>query len=131
MVATVRNAWRDLSPTERKRAVLVTANYGEAGALNELGHRTGLPIAYGTQNSEWWWGPGDPHATVAMVVAPGPRDVTGYGGYLEQFFANVQVVATLRNHAGIHNQEWGGGVYLCSGLRRSWSATWVLLRHYN
>ncbi len=36
-------------------------------------------------------------------------------GYLAGFFASVQPVATLSNPAGIHNQEWGGRIYLCTG----------------
>jgi len=58
LVSTVRHAWDQVPADRRVQAVLVTANYGEAGAINELGHGIGLPIAYGTQNSEWWWGPG-------------------------------------------------------------------------
>lgn len=41
----------------------------------------------------------------------------------------MRVVATLHNDAGIHNQEWGGHIYLCTGLRRPWPTTWRLLRH--
>jgi len=66
-----------------------------------------------------------------MVVAPGPRDVTGYTTYLHHYFRHVRVVATIRDTAGLHNEEWGGHVYLCSGLRRPWRATWPLLRHYD
>ena len=131
LVSTVRKAWEGMSASEQAHAVLVTADYGEAGAINELGRGAGLPVACRMQNSEWWWGPGNPRATRLMVVAPGPRDVTGYVTYLRQFFRRIQVVATLGNDAGLHNQEWGGHVYLCTGLVRPWTATWPLLRHYD
>jgi hypothetical protein len=36
--------------------------------------------------------------------------------YLRQFFASVRTVATLSTPYGIHNQEWCGHVYLCTGL---------------
>ena len=104
-------------------AVVFTANYGEAGAINELGRNAGLPIAVSGQNNEWFWGPGDPRATTVVAVAPGPVDVTGYGSYLSQFFRHVRVAATLYNTAGLHNQEWGGHIYICTGLRRPWGAT--------
>jgi len=120
-----------MSSSEQAHAVLVTADYGEAGAINELGRGAGLPVACRMQNSEWWWGPGNPRATRLMVVAPGPRDVTGYVTYLRQFFRRIQVVATLGNDAGLHNQVWGGHVYLCTGLVRSRTATRALLRHYD
>ena len=35
--------WRGLPPNERATAVIVTSNYGEAGAIDEYGHRLGLP----------------------------------------------------------------------------------------
>ena len=95
--------------------MIFTADYGEAGAINELGRGTGLPQAVSGHNNEWWWGPGNPHATTVVAVAPGPLDVTGYGAYLSQFFTSVRVVATLSNPYGIHNQDWGGHVYLCTG----------------
>jgi hypothetical protein len=131
LVSTVRKAWEGMSASEQAHAVLVTADYGEAGAINELGRGAGLPVAYGTQNSDWWWGPGNPRATTVMVVAPGPRDVTGYVTYHRQFFRRIQVVATLGNDAELHNQVWGGHVYPCTGLVRSRTATRALLRHYD
>jgi hypothetical protein len=53
--------------------VIFTGDYGEAGAINELGRGTGLPAAVSGQNSEWWWGPGNPRATTVVAVMPGPR----------------------------------------------------------
>ena len=58
-------------------------------------------------------------------------DVTGYGAYLRQFFTSVRVVATLANPDGIHNQEWGGHVYVCTGPRHPWGQMWPRLRHYD
>jgi len=57
------------------------------------------------------------------IVAPGKsksqqifsRGVLG-PAYLRQFFTSVRTVATLSTPYGIHNQEWRGHVYLCTGL---------------
>ncbi|MGO8871751.1 MAG: ArnT family glycosyltransferase [Acidimicrobiales bacterium] len=131
LVRTVARQWDALSPDQRRRGVIFTADYGEAGAINELGSGTGLPTAVSGHNTEWFWGPGNPRATTVLVVAPGPVDVTGYGSYLAQFFRNVRVVATLSNSVGLHNQEWDGHVYLCTGPRRPWGLIWPDLRHYD
>ena len=85
-----------------------------------------LPTAVSGHNTEWWWGPGDPRATT--MVAVGGAD---YDGYLAQFFSSVQPVATLSNPAGIHNQEWGGRAYLCTGPISPWAQLWPQLRHYD
>lgn len=42
---------RGLPPAERDRAVMLTANYGEAGALARYGPARGLPRAYSGHNS--------------------------------------------------------------------------------
>ena len=91
----------------------------------------GLPTAVSGHNTYWWWGPGNPHATTVVAVAPGPVDVTGYGAYLRQFFTNVRVAATLSNPYGIHNQEWAGDVYVCTGPHYPWPQLWPRLRHYD
>ena len=131
LVSTVRGVWLSLPPSQRANAVIFTGDYGEAGAINELGRGTGLPTAVSGHNTLWWWGPGKPRATTVVAVAPGPMDVTGYGGYLRQFFTSVRVAATLSNPYRIHNQEWGGHVYVCTGPRHPWAQMWPQLRHYD
>jgi len=56
--------------------------------------------------------------------------VTGYRAYLLKFFTSVRITATLSNPYGIHNQEWGGHVYVCTGPRHPWGQMWPRLRHY-
>ena len=130
LIRTVNAVWQSLPPRQRASAVILATDYGEAGAINELGRGTGLPIAVSGHNSEWWWGHGNPRATTVVAVAPGPVDVTGYAAYLRQFFSQVRVAATLSNPYGLRNQEWGGHVYVCSGLRQPWAKLWPRLRHY-
>jgi len=129
LVASVHKVWSSLPLATRYHAEFFTANYGEAGAINELGR--GLPIAVSGHNNEWWWGPGNPNATTIVAVAPGPLDTTGYAGYLHTFCRHVRTVATLRNPYRIHNQEWHGHIYLCTGLSKSWSKLWPSLRNYS
>ena len=132
VVRTVDAVWTSLPQGQRAGAVLYADNYGLAGAINELGRGTGLPTAVSRQNSEWWWGPGNPHATTIVAVAPGPYGGgTGYGAYLGQFFTSVRLAATLSNPYGLHNQQWGGHVYVCTGPRESWGQIWLQLREYS
>ena len=133
LVRTVDGVWKSLPPSRRASAVIFTGGYGEAGAINELGRGTGLPTAVSGDNTEWWWGPGNPHATTVVAVMPGPIDITGAAAtaYLRQFFTHVRVAATLSNSDGIRNQEWHGHVYVCTGLRHPWAQLWPRLRHYS
>jgi 4-amino-4-deoxy-L-arabinose transferase-like glycosyltransferase len=130
LVGTVGGVWKSLPAGQRADAVLFTADYGEAGAINELGRGTGLPEAVSGHNSDWWWGPGNRRATTVVAVAPAPQYVPGYAADLRRQFTHVRVAATLSNPYGVHNIEWGGHVYVCTGPRLPWGTMWPELRHY-
>ena len=131
LVSTVRTVWSSLPAGQRASTVIFTANYGEASAINVLGRAAGLPVAVSGHNTYWWWGPGDPRATTVVAVMPGPADGGADAAYLGQFFTSVRAVATLTNAFGLHNQEWHGQVYLCTGPRRPWGRMWPQLRQYS
>jgi hypothetical protein len=131
LVTTVRAVWTSLPAQQRAKAVIFTSNYGEASAINVLGQGTGLPQAVSGHNTYWWWGPGKPDATTVVAVMPGPVDGGGDAAYLREFFRAVKAVATISNPYGIHNQEYHGHVYLCTGPRRPWGQMWPQLRSYS
>ena len=110
--------------------MIFASDYGEAGAINELGRGTGLPRAVGGQNTDWWWGPGDPQATTVVVIAPGGGRASSELALLRDSCADVREAATLSNPYGIDTIEAGGHVYVCTGLRGSWADLWPRLRRY-
>jgi len=130
LVGTVRTVWTSLPPAQRASTVIFTSSYGEASAISELARGTGLPAAVSGHNTYWWWGPGNPRATTVIAVTPGSVAGTGYDAYLRQFFTTVREAATISNPYGIHNEHWGGHIYLCTGPRHPWPSLWPLLRHY-
>jgi 4-amino-4-deoxy-L-arabinose transferase-like glycosyltransferase len=131
LVSSVRTAWFSLPASQRANAVIFASNYGEASAVNILGQGAGLPQAVSGHNTYWWWGPGNPRATTVVAVMPGPVDGGGDAAYLSKFFTSVRAVATLSNPYGLHNQEWHGHVYLCTGPRHPWGQMWPQLRQYS
>jgi 4-amino-4-deoxy-L-arabinose transferase-like glycosyltransferase len=132
LVATVDHVWLDLPAAQRAQAVLFTANYGEAGAINELGRSDHLPEAVSGHNTVWFWGPGNPDATTVVAVVPNlPKPgVAQLVERLDRDFAQVRAVATLGNPAHVANQEDGGHVYICTEPVESWGRLWPSLRHY-
>jgi 4-amino-4-deoxy-L-arabinose transferase-like glycosyltransferase len=131
LVSTVRTVWFSLPARQRASTVIFASNYGEASAINLLGPATGLPHAVSGHNTYWWWGPGKPRAATVVAVMPGPADGGGDAAHLRRFFASVRAVATLSNPYGLHNQEWHGHVYLCTGPRHPWGRMWPQLRQYS
>jgi hypothetical protein len=129
LVSSVTSVWDTLSPAQRASTVIFASNYGEAGAIDELGH--GLPRAVSGHNTFWWWGPGNPHATTVIAVLPGPKDAPAQLlAQLRSDFAHVTQAATLTNPWHLTNQEYNGHIYICSTPHRAWSALWPALRMY-
>jgi hypothetical protein len=57
-----------LPPTERSRACVVTSNYGEAGALQQLSPPGRLPPVISGHNNYYLWGPGRCTGQVLITV---------------------------------------------------------------
>ncbi|BBB02239.1 putative ABC transporter [Actinacidiphila reveromycinica] len=128
LVASVDTAWHDLPAEQRASAVIYTQNDGEAGAINHLGRD--LPTAVSAQNTNWWWGPGNPKATTVLAVVPGPVGGKGYAADLRKDFGSVREVGRLSNPYDIHNKEYGGHIYVCTDPREPWGELWKSLLHY-
>ena len=115
VVAQVRSVVADLPPAQRRTAVIVTQNYGEAGALQWY-DRT--PPVFSGHNGYGDWGP------------PRSRGPVVYVGYLagdQEALTGCQQAATLRT--GVNNEEDGAGVWVCDGPVGSWAQAWQRLRH--
>jgi Dolichyl-phosphate-mannose-protein mannosyltransferase len=121
-VDTVAGVYDDLPPTERDNAVLLTGNYGEAGALDRFGPEHGLPQAYSGHNAYAEWGP--PPDTATTVVAVGID-----GARLGQWFGEVEAVARIDNGVDLDNEEQGATVRVCRDPRVSWSELWPEITH--
>jgi hypothetical protein len=98
-------------------AVVITQNYGEAGAL--LHYRPDVDGVYGAQNS--MWDLGTPHGDRAVAVG---FDITD----LAPWFGSVRRIAKIDNGEHVDNDEQGGPVYLCVGPITSWRTIWPKLR---
>ena len=105
------------SPAE---AVILTRNYGEAGAIDRYGPDLDLPPAYSGHNAYGDWGP--PPNGSAPVIAIGRRGLT-------EHLRACRVAARIDNRAGIENEEQGVPVMVCRGPGRAWSLQWPRLRH--
>ena len=107
---TVAGVYNGLPADERRDAIVYTANYGEAGAVDMWGGPLGLPHAVSGHNTYWFWRPPDRrNATVVAVGFPESR--------LRQWFTDCRVAAPLRDEHGVPNMEHNGHVEVCHGRR--------------
>ncbi len=122
MVETVERVYRSLPPREQSRCVVFGQNYGEAGAIDVLGRRRGLPRAVSGHNSYWLWGPGDWTGEVMIVLGSNAEDNGA-------FFESVEQVATVRCRYCMP-YERDLPVFVCRRFRRPVAEAWPRVKMY-
>lgn len=122
LAAITARAWHSLTPEERAQAIIVTSNYGEAGALIYHGRRLGLPRAASQHNNFYLWGPGKPDAAVVVAVGISPDD-------LRQVFEEVTPVASLTDPFAMP-YEREHPVTICRRPRIPLSEAWARGKHF-
>ena len=125
LTKTVAKVYQGLPPDEQAKTTIVTANYGEAGAIDRYGPALGLPPAHSGHNNYYWWGAPPPDASTVIVVG-------FWGGqHLAPYFAEYEQAATIGNAAGVDNDEDGLPVWVGRGLTLPWAEMWSEFRHYD
>jgi hypothetical protein len=124
LARAVARVHRELPPERRRRAVLITYRYDQAGALDRFGPAFGLPRPYSGHRGYRYLGrPTDDSAPVVFVG--------GDEEYLRQFFVSVRRRGEVTNSAGVRNLNWGVPIWVCEGLRGSWRSAWPRFAHLN
>jgi len=112
-----------LPASEAEQAVIITANYGEAGALDRFGPPDLPPVVSG-HNELWFRGLPPADADVAVVV--------GFPeGSLDQVFESCASAQVLDNAVDIPNEEQGLPIGVCRGPVAAWDELWPAFRHYD
>ena len=97
-VATVARVYHTLPEDQRKQAVVVAGNYGEAGALDFYGPRYGLPEVVSPAGSYWFFGPGDRPGKVVITIGVAEDD-------LRRFFDSVEPAATVSHPWAVEEER--------------------------
>jgi 4-amino-4-deoxy-L-arabinose transferase-like glycosyltransferase len=125
LAAQVQKIYQALPESEKRSAVILAGNYGEAGALDLYAFDYGLPHLISGADSLWYRGYGQPD--------PGTVIVVGFeGGYPNTFFSTCDYAGTVTNHFNVRNEESSRhtGLYVCRQPRRPWSELWQEMRWF-
>lgn len=127
-IHTVAGIARSIPARQRPTTVIITSNYGEAGALaraRRLATPDGreLPPVYSGHNGFGLWGP--PPSGTSTVIMVGDQDPTN----LQRWFGSCRTVTHLRSPDGVDNEEAGAPVRICTSPRRPWPQLWPEFRH--
>jgi hypothetical protein len=116
--------YQALPAADRAAAVLVTGNYGEAGAVDRYGPRYGLPTVYSGHNELYTYGP--PPDSARTVVLVGFTDIAASG-----WFGSCATAGRLDNGVGVDNEEQGNAITVCRDPREPWHQLWPRFQHYD
>jgi Dolichyl-phosphate-mannose-protein mannosyltransferase len=110
IVAETAVAWNRLSPDERQDEAcgIFAQDYGQAGAIDFLGRRYGLPRSLSGHQSWFLWGPRG-YSGNCMIVLDDSRE------RLEQLWDHVEYVGTSADNPYALEKEID--VYICRGAK--------------
>jgi 4-amino-4-deoxy-L-arabinose transferase-like glycosyltransferase len=117
MTAAVAEVYGTLTTGQKDTALIVTSNYGEAGALRYYGPRYGLPRAVSQHNNYFLWGPATDRANVVITVGMDVKDV-------EDSFDSVTVAGRFESPYAMP-YETRAPILVCRGLKLPLAEAWA------
>jgi hypothetical protein len=108
IVAETAQAWNRLRPDERRDCGIFAQDYGQAGAIDFLGRRYGLPPALSGHQSWFLWGPRG-YSGNCLIVLDDKREA------LERLWTHVEYVGTSADNS--YALEKQIPVFLCKGAK--------------
>jgi hypothetical protein len=122
-VDQVAAAFDRLSPAERAAATVLVGNYGEAGAIEQLGRGRGLSAISG-HNNYWLWGPAGRTGDVLVVVSRSREQ-------LDKRFASVEQAGVI-DCGDCMPYENGQFIFVCRGMKPpSLAERWTAFKHFD
>jgi len=108
IVAETAQAWNRLGPAERGDCGIFAQDYGQAGAIDFLGRRYGLPPALSGHQTYFLWGPRE-YSGNCMIVLDDNKET------LEKLWDNVEYVGTSADNP--YALERDIDVFICKGAK--------------
>lgn len=122
LAAAVAHVRDGLSEHERRELVIVTENYGEAGAIDFFGPALGLPRATSGHNGYYLWGPGDRRGEVVIAVGLTAQR-------LREMFAEVTLAGTADHPLAMPHQR-NTELFVCRRPVETWPELWPRFKRY-
>lgn len=122
IVAETAVAWNQLAPGERADCGVFAQDYGQAGAIDVLGRRYGLPPSLSGHQTWFLWGPRG-YSGNCMIVLDDSRET------LESLWRDVRYVG--RSADNPYALETNLDVFICRGSKfGTLTELWPQLKHW-
>ncbi len=122
VVSGVLGAWSRIPPEERKDCGIFAQDYGQAGAIDFLGPKYGLPPALSGHQTWWLWGPRG-YSGNCMIVLDDDQET------LEKIWTNVEYVGRTPDNP--FALEKNLTIFICRGFKQgTWADLWPKLKRW-
>ncbi len=122
MVGEVARIYNTLSLEEQNKCAIFAGNYGEAGAVDFLGKKHGLPDAISSHNSYYLWGPSEYIGDIVIFIGGSQEDLLQY--FDEVFEAG-------RTDCGYcMPYENDQPIFICRGIKGPISEFWLKVKSF-
>jgi hypothetical protein len=122
MTAAVARVYNSLPPEERAKTAIFGRNFGEAGAIDLLGPKYGLPKAIGGHQSYFLWGPRNYTGETIIVLGDRPE-------HLRQCCNQVEVTAELYHPYARPGEN--RPVLVCRGSKGNLQELWPKVKSWD
>ena len=119
-VDEVTRIYHSLSPEDQAKVGILASNYGEASAINFLGH--GLPTAISGHNNYWLWGPHGYTGEVMIVINGATPEE------MRKFYDSVEIAGRMDNPLSMPYEH--RNIYLVRHRHKNILDDWLSLKHY-
>ena len=119
-VDQVTRIYNSLSPEDQKKTGIDCTNYGEASAINFLGH--GLPFAISGHNNYWLWGPHGETGDIMIVVSGASPEE------MHKYYDSVVIAGRMDNPYSMPYER--RNIYLMRGRHKNILDDWADFKHY-
>jgi 4-amino-4-deoxy-L-arabinose transferase-like glycosyltransferase len=122
MVDTVAGVYLSLPPEVQGRTAIFAQNFGQAGAIDLLGKKYGLPDAIGGHQNYFLWGPRE-YTGESVIVMQGRQEK------LDQIYASCERRAHVSHPYSMPREHFD--VYYCRGLKMPLKDMWPMVKNWH
>lgn len=123
LVEGVARIYRSLPPQEQDVTGIYAQNYGEAGAIDILGRKYGLPMSISGHQNYWLWGPRGYTGQEMILISSATL------AEVEQVFASCKLEGKTDNPFSMPYER--RFLYLCYGRKTTYQSDWKEQKRYH
>ena len=109
----VNDTYSNLSVAEQKKCLIWGRHYSQAGGINLLGKRYGLPQAFSFHSSFFSWVPDFSNNITVIVIS----DFSWDKEHWLRYFKEVEEIDTIKNIYASDNEWFIQHIFLCRKLK--------------